>query len=400
MDAGSDKKGFTLVELLVVIGIFGLIIGIAAKTFSIILTQSSQQAKTADSQIEGIIGLELLRADIEQAGMGLPWTFPFRDGSGSLVTVSYTETGSTYPSGPKSSVSPSTFSDDNSATVKPPNAPRAILVGHSAGLNASDILVLKGANLGRSDASQRWSYVASDAPSTPKAWGVEDLKDNEKVIVLKPNSTGSEARQLVMLASSPYYYTTYKKTSFPSSFAPPPVPAPGKDYYLIYGIAPADTASLSMPYNRADYFISNANVPRFCAPNTGVLEKGIINHGGGITLLPLLDCVADMKVVFRADLNDDGVPECTTDTLRNCSTTNVLTAEETRKIKEVAVFILTHEGQMDRDYTFPTQKVSYVPGDAYYGVHVEPFDLASITNWQKYRWKLYRFTVRPKNLGS
>ncbi len=82
---------------------------------------------------------------------------------------------------------------------------------------------------------------------------------------------------------------------------------------IVYGVDP-DT-DLRMPFNRADYFISNANVPQRCAPNTGVLEKVVVNqNGGGLTnFLPLLDCVADMQVVYRRDTNGDGTIDNTTD---------------------------------------------------------------------------------------
>ena len=70
---------------------------------------------------------------------------------------------------------------------------------------------------------------------------------------------------------------------------------------MMYGVD-QDT-NLRMPFNRADYFISNTNAPSRCAPNTGVLEKVVVNQSDGrlTNFLPLVDCVADMQVIFRLD---------------------------------------------------------------------------------------------------
>ncbi|MGC9022877.1 MAG: PilW family protein, partial [Dissulfurimicrobium sp.] len=145
---------------------------------------------------------------------------------------------------------------------------------------------------------------------------------------------------------------------------------------------------------RADYFISNANVPAHCAPNTGVLEKATINQAdGGQTFLPLMDCVADFQVAYRLDTNGDGV----VDTITGANGLNGLTAEQIRdQLKEVRVYVLSHEGNMDRNYTYPNSKV-IVGDDATTG---HEFDLAATIggNWQNYRWKVYTLSVKPENL--
>src|SRR5512137_1639627 len=71
----SDNRGFSLPELIVVMGIFITVMLITSSTFKTIANSSSQQSKSLETQIEGIVGLEVLRADLEQAGFGLPWTF-------------------------------------------------------------------------------------------------------------------------------------------------------------------------------------------------------------------------------------------------------------------------------------------------------------------------------------
>ena len=68
-----QRTGFTLIELLVVVAILGLVLAGISDLFISLLGQYKQQGKISESNIEGIIGLELLRQDLERAGYGLPW---------------------------------------------------------------------------------------------------------------------------------------------------------------------------------------------------------------------------------------------------------------------------------------------------------------------------------------
>ncbi len=94
--------------------IFVFTIAAATNIFVPLLTQFKQQSKVAETQIEGIVGLDLLRRDIEQAGFGLPWNI-----ATAVTTATYSEA--------SGNVSPLTFppSDYNDA----PDPPRAILSG-------------------------------------------------------------------------------------------------------------------------------------------------------------------------------------------------------------------------------------------------------------------------------
>ena len=54
-------------------------------------------------------------------------------------------------------------------------------------------------------------------------------------------------------------------------------------------------------------------IPQACAPNTGILYKATINQSDGAIInqsdgypLAILDCVADMQVIYRLDTNNDG----------------------------------------------------------------------------------------------
>src|ERR1700681_3108820 len=67
-----NDKGYSLVELMVVLLLFVVVLGLVGRSFSTILSQSSRLFKNEESNIEGVVGLEMLRHDLNQAGFGLP----------------------------------------------------------------------------------------------------------------------------------------------------------------------------------------------------------------------------------------------------------------------------------------------------------------------------------------
>jgi len=376
------EAGFTLIELLITIVVFLIVIAAASNIFTGLLTQFKQQSKIAETNIEGIVGLEMLKQDIEHAGYGLPWN----------GLIAYNEAVS----------APASNYNDNS------NPPRAILSGNNIGFNSSDYLVIKAVNIARNDECKKSTtlraapFGALPAPGNPRVWTPDTENVNKKddgstnngvrVIVLSPGSTELNSRTLVTNGAT--FFTTYGNIT-----AAPWPPTDTTETRIVYGVD-SDT-DLRMPFNRADYFISNANVPQRCAPNTGVLEKVVVNQGdGGLTnFLPLLDCAADMQVIYRIDTNNDGTIDSNTDNIATLTDTNgngVIDAQEIREqIKEVRVYILAHEGQYDRNYTYPNASITV--GEFGLG---STFNLATTigANWQNYRWKLYTIAVKPNNL--
>jgi hypothetical protein len=181
----------------------------------------------------------------------------------------------------------------------------------------------------------------------------------------------------------------------------------------MYGVDP-DT-NLRMPFNRADYYIRTpgaANFPDRCATGTRILYKATVNHdGGGLREFPLLDCVADMQVIYGIDTDAtiDGTINCYANDPADALAT--IDAENIRnRIREVRVYLLAHEGQYDRTFAYnpPIPPSSFrvgepsssLSGGSCTGVAVlgRDFNLSGITNWQNYRWKLYTIVVKPNNL--
>src|SRR3990172_4070297 len=114
-----------------------------------------------------------------------------------------------------------------------------------------------------------------------------------------------------------------------------------------------------MPINRADYYVSMpGELPSRCAAGTGLLYKATVNHAdGGLTELPLLDCVADMQVVFITDVDGDGNLEWNNAdwpfTVGPIDPLNPNPAQLIRaQLRDVRIYILAHEGQRDTSFTF------------------------------------------------
>jgi len=386
------EAGFTLVELLITMVIFVFTIAAASNIFVSLLTQFKQQSKIAETQTEGLVGLDLLRRDIEQAGFGLPWNI-----AAAVTTATYSEASGT--------LSPLAFPPSNYNDA--PDSPRAVLSDDNIGLNGSDYLVIKATSVATNDATMKWAYVVQEdvggvLQSVVKTWGsgVEDLDPTDRVIVMIP-SRGTN-NQRILVDSGGVFSVQFQNV--PDSAYSPGIE---RDLYLIYGVDP-DT-DLRMPFNRADYFIRGAGggfaIPPRCAPGTGVLMKSVINQADGArgAGMPLLDCVADMQVVFGVDVDNDGdfEPGAALSTDAYTADISAFNALQVRQqVREIRVYLLAHEGQKDTTYTYPNATVALpaAPDPGSGSGSTFDFDAALITDWENYRWKTYRIVVKPNNL--
>ena len=371
------EAGFSLVELFVTIAVIGFVLAAGSEMFVNLLRGYKQQNRIAETNIEGVIGLEMLRRDIESAGYGLPWSIP----GTTYAEVSTNATAEVY----------------NDSTSNPP---RAFLCGNNITgdsdlVSGADYMVVKAVNLPRNDACTKWAYLLSTGGTTTWNPASEDLDPNDHVIVLSPGTLTGDSRVLVgpIGAMSGGVASLFSDASdFFSS----------NETRVVYGIDP-DT-NLIMPFNRADYRVSmSVTIPGRCAAGTGVLVKAVVSHStGGFNggTLPLLDCVADMQVVTYLDRNADGTTDDFSNGLPTTDTAAASAQTVRNQLKEIHIYILAHEGQRDSNYTHPTDDPGKIwvgePGSETLG---RKFNLAAnITNWRNYRWKVYTLVVRPNNL--
>lgn len=368
MAVNNKQSGFSLIELLIATVILAIVVMMSSDLFTIVIAQSGQQTKVAGSGMDSLIALRTLRYDIEHAGYGLPERFQ------DPAAMDYSEADALCI--------PAKNYNDSVAGV-----PRSIVLGKNAGLNGSDYLVIKSTIIGstipgKGNTAQKWTYIIQG--SKPHQWGspsadpAKDLFNGDRVIVIKPKLDPNSQNELIM--NGAVFFTTYKD-DFPPEFSPQ---KPG-ERFIIYGVDP--NTDLRRPFSRADYYISRVagDISPSCAPNTGTLYKATLNQNNDLlTAMPIMDCVADMRVIFRRDTNGDGFADATTDNLAG------LTAQQIREsIQEVRVDILAQEGQRDPSYTHTPSTIS---------VGGASFNLATTigTGWQNYRWKVYTITVNPK----
>ncbi len=378
------ENGFSIIELLIVMAILGLVLAAISDMFVGLLRGYKQQSKIAQTNIEGIIGLELLRRDLESAGYGLPWSIP----AGTTYGEAVNDTAEVYNDSPS-------------------NPPRAVLAGDNItsdpgtlGVKSgSDYLVIKAVNLARNGACVKWTNLItlnSGGTPTTTTWETasENLASTDRVIILSPGTPASNSRVLEAPTGNPIGLLKFNDVS---SFS-------DAQARIVYGVAPEDSEDpsrpLLMPFNRSDYYVSTtfADRPGRCAPGTGTLLKANVSQADGglysVSKFPLLDCVADMQVVSYEDR--DVPPDGEAETFSSGIATG--SAQTIRdQLKEVRVYMLAHEGQRDTSYTHSTStiRVGILDGATLYG---RDFDLSGIANWQNYRWKVYTLIVNPANL--
>ncbi len=384
----AKEDGFTLVEMIVVTAIFIVVIIITSIAFNTVLTQTKKVSKSEESNIEGVIGLEMFRHDLEQAGFGL-----------------FNEIDNPPPVYAEAVGVPALTNDS------PSGIPRAFVAinnvtGDPGILDNTDYLAIKATTVSRELVSQKWTYI--NGVGSSKVWGVNDFDStytkSEFVVAMRQNYKNNELhRKLIYnLSDTDSFSVRYRNTAvtYSDPFGPP---SDAVQYYY-YGI---DSSNPIAPFNRTDYFVKRTSTtPTNCAPGAGVLYKSTMSQvDGSMTDIPVLDCVADMQVVFGWNTNEPAGPA--SDIYTNADMTSVSTPIAWtpslddplvigKHLKLIKIYLLVQDGGKDMKYiNTETQMPVGVVGEA--NALADTRDLTG-PNYQNYRWKLYRIVVKPKNL--
>lgn len=387
----KQNNGFTIIEMLIVLVIFSMLMIITAKAFDIVLTKSAVISKSEESNIEGVVGLEMFRHDLEQTGFGL-----------------FTETDSVPPTYDETAVS--TIAADYNDS--PNNIPRALVGGNNLNksddsiiLTGTDYLAIKATTVSRSKVAQKWTYINGIGSS--KVWGTNDFTTSDYVIAVRQTFANSELKRKLIYSPPSSFSVTYKTAA--SSYVNPFGPPSDAVQYFYYGI---DDNLPRAPFNRTDYVVKRVagDSPKSCATGSGVLYKATMNQstsssGGGMVYIPLIDCVADMQVVLG--WNTGSPPGPTVDTYTNADgsaqsgSANPVSMTDPvyirQHLKLIKVYILAQDGGLDKN--FKNTETNMVVGDHDLGEDslTKTVDLTS-SNFLNYRWKLYRIVVKPKNI--
>lgn len=394
----KGQQGFSLLELIIVMFVFLIVIGITMNSFDLIVKQFSLQSRNVESNIAGVLGLEMLRVNLDSAGYGVPLTLvPYNNEAVNAPYSAYNE------AAPTTSIPRSLISGNN-----------VVSADNTVQLTGTDFLVVKSTAVGTTTAAQRWTYMSY--LTAPKVWSSANLAPGDFVVGNKysvdvdrsSKFKGADFGATKLIASQGEKTT---KTSgveaggsgiarFDAQMSDPSVFAPidEGETSVLYGVTTnSGLASLRMPFNRADFYVRRpavaewgARLPDRCAPNTGILYKAIISQNDGTEQpeMPLLDCVADLQVVYTLAGGE-------TDTLGALDATQIRT-----QLKAVSVYVLTHEGRRDPNFWYPNGTIGVGPGNGIVSGTGSTFDLAARigAGWQNYRWKVYHMTIRPQNL--
>lgn len=389
----KNNSGFTLIEMVIVMAVFTVIIVITANSFDTVLKKSNIVSKSEETNIEGVIGLEVFRRDLAQTGFGL-----------------YTDTDVVPPSFLEAANTPASNYNDITGGI-----PRAIVTGDNVNvgdssvvLTGSDYLVIKATTVTRSKVGQKWTYISGISPGSSKVWGTNDFTTSDYVIAVRQSfSNGTTKRKLIYDPNAPSSFSvTYKASA--GSYADPFGPPSDDVTYYYYGI---DGSNPRAPFNRTDYFVKRVatDVPKSCSPAAGVLYKATMNHADGkLTYIPLLDCVADMQVVLGWNTSGtNNVIDYYTNadgTVSSGSATPTFPVDLSdpayirQHLKLIKVYVLAQDGGYDSKYSNTTTNMVVGDPDLGEAALTNTIDLTG-ANYKNYRWKLYRLAVRPPTLN-
>lgn len=417
----GNNKGYTLLELLVVTVLFLVVTMMATSAFNTILGKTTTQSKSAEAQIEGIVGLQMLRFDIEHAGYGLLWDYQ------DVTALNYAEVAE----------SPVTGVDSTAFNEKAPTIPRSVIGGKSTATKpiidtsgssntnpGSGYLVVKSVLASIGVDAKRWSYVRYSSvgatnSSYIKQWNASnDLKVNDRVVTLVTTfSTQGEMSKKLVTNGTTFSYKIDSPT-----MAIPDLAFKSQTPYATNVVYAVGTNDLLMPYNRADYYVKRPlrNMPANCNKGTGILYKGAVINNAARTNsyveYPLLDCVGDLQVMYQLDTDGDGVAA----TYSNVDGTSVEGTEGAslasvqapsgilgsaaslrNSLQLLHIYILAHEGGKDLGYVYPQDSI--VVADPVYKSEGRTWSAADMAttfgaDWRNFRWKVYTLTVRPKNM--
>ncbi len=426
----SPESGFTLIEIIIAMTLFMVIIGITGSAFTLLLTFSRQLATSDGNNIAGVVGLEIMRHDLQQAGYGMPTAYASPPTyNEALFAPANTSSLNDAPHGiPRPIVSldsVTSWSDANAAD----GLTYTVLEG-------TDYLSVKASSVGRDAAAGKWAFVKYSSSigsqftqKAPNRWATpeENLNDNDYGIVLKRTFDDKGIQSTLIFnnnnsGTATNYATNKTNALLDNNFNPNSADPP----YFIYGIS---KTTPGMPFNRVDFMVarpSDTPAQPKCAPNTGILYKATVNHSDGkLSYAPLLDCVADMQVVFGWDTAGNGIITESSAYSGTISVSGTAHAEDISKItkdpllvrsalKYIKVYIMAQEGKADPGFTntnsIMKNAYSIVVGDA----NTSDSSSRAISNvsltkgytaqnlsgkgWLNYRWKIYRLVIKPNNL--
>ena len=323
----KNKKGFTILEVLIAIFISIILMAAVYYTYSTFFMGIKSERVNVEQEIEKIVGLELLRLDLEHLGYGV----------------------GINPSGDYK-----IYELDNTKDIS----------------SGKPYLLIRATLNNSNDSTIGWRLC-------------RDKKE------IKTEIEGSNSN--FVFIDDKGYVSCIKKGSNSTCVLTSDSKCP--DANGIFVGYPFDDNAIGCNFNgynfcsEIKYYLSNSNLPKDCNPNTyNLLRK--VNNGTG---QPLLSCVADIK--FTVDMDTDGDGKIN---LKDVDDISTYTTDKLRTYtKKVNVYILYQEATPSNpNYKF----TDYQTDSSGNYIDVEGIKLYLPSNFEKYKWKAIKISVKPMSI--
>ncbi len=341
----KGEKGLSIVELVITMFIVLLVLSGAYFTYTNLLKGFKQETISVETEIEKLVGTELLRLDLEHAGYGIGENEPYF---------------------------PIEWYEDTS-------------FGSYDKYIESKELVIRATLNNTNKKTYGWILFKCSTTSVP-------LKDS----IVVDNRLDKSNNAVVVLNDK-------KHIASPSTDMNLTENCPEKGVLLGFPID-RDYVNKAGKFDcyeqichAVNYTFSSTNSLEDCNPNT----KNLLREGK-----PILDCVADMKIQYWLDTNQDGKIdkvgsspiERDNDHLNKTKNSDFvdldgdgkITSSEIRKqLKLISIYLLMQDGKKDPEFVFNAPS-GYVETQDNVKLRLPP-------DFQHYRWKVIKITVKPIN---
>jgi len=335
-----NKRGFTLVELIVTLFIITVVMGAVYFTYIKLLKGFKNESSKIETQIEKLVGIELIRLDLEHIGYGIA-----KDETSLIINWDLNN---------KTLTLRSTINNTRQETL---------------GWFYIDCTGLAGCNVN-----------ISSLPEKGQSYYVYYIDAIDKM---------SRGKGTVNVDQ-------YGAFSFGGT------PTGGSGKYIGFPITEKvydNTANgCNVGYcNIVQYALSNINLPNYCNVNTYNLLRRVgteaINGNGGN---PLFNCVADYTVTFDLDTDGNGGVDQYGYSLPAVDKNgDGIDNDEIRtQLKRINFYILIQEGIRNPKHNFSNVR-SCGANTCINGIDV---DLVLPDNYQPYSWKVLKISVKPMDL--
>ena len=345
------SRGFSLVELLIFIGIFSILGAMTVRVFNVTIHGVKNESFTSQSRIDNVTGIQLLRMDLELAGFGIALD------NGVDPVVSWDAT--------------------------------------------NNILVIRSTANNSNDKSLGWVVFDCTAGAALSASVAHDARQYTN------NAHPSYTPHMVLLDADKNFvnHSRFGTGTCPANstylgFPVDPLPLGG-----LYTAPPSTTndgcssASGTRQFcHSVTYSLSATQTLTNCAPGT----RNLLRNN-----MPVLSCVADFEVSFDRDLNQNDILENNEFGLASLTTpagtapTDKPTANAVERIpfhlKNINVNIAQQVGRMDTGHNMTVNTASlFANGWLIDGVTYNPPGAANLNPVRSnYRWKFFRVNGKP-----